>query len=128
MTVDADFLALLKSAPNLNVWDGIVDANETTKVISVPLPFVLYYGKRTSPENLRAGGRAERGNYMAMTCAGESRLHADLLADKVEAWLDGKPLGNRTVTFSDRQLPDRDLRYTRTGGGPIFYTALRFTV
>ena len=128
MTVDADFLTLLRSAPSLNVWDGIVDADETTKVISVPLPFVLYEGKRTERTNERAGGRAERGNFPAMKCVGETRVQADLLADKVEAWLDGKPLGNRTVQFFERRLPERDLRYTRPGGGPLFYTYLRFTV
>ena len=127
MSVDDDLLTLLEALP-YDVHDGHVDANETTKVISVPLPFVLYYGKRTSPENVRAGGRAERGNFAAMTCVGESREQADALADKVEAGLDGKPLGNRTVLFYDRSEPTRDLRYTRIGGGPLFYTALRFTV
>lgn len=128
MTVDADFLTLLRSAPSLTVYDGIVDDAETTKVISVPLPFVLYFGKRTTPENVRAGGRADRGNFPALTCAGSTRLQADALADKVEAWLDGKPLGRRSVRFFERSDPTRDLRYTRPGGGPIFYTALRFTV
>ena len=128
MTVDSDFLALLNAIPNLNVHDGIVDADETTKVISVPLPFVVYFGKRTTPENVRAGGRGERGNFIALTCAGESRLHADLVADKVEAALDGAALGKRTVSFFERSGPTRDLRYTRPGNEPLFYTALRFTV
>lgn len=128
MTVDSDFLALLRSAPSLTVHDGIVDADETEKVILASLPFVQYYGKRTVRANRRAGGRAERGNFLAMTCAGETRDQADLLADKVEAWLDNKPLGKRTVSFFDRSGPTRELRYTRPGGGPLFYTALRFTV
>lgn len=128
MTTDADVLTLLRAIPNANVWDGIVDADETEKVISVPLPFVLYYGKRTQPVNARAGGRSERGNFPAMTCAGESREQADALADKVEAALDGAAMGNRTVTFFERGEPTRDLRYTRPGGGALFYTALRFTV
>ena len=127
MTVDADILTLLR-AGIANVWDGIVDADETAKVINVPLPFVLYYGKRTTPENRRAGGRAERGNFPALTCAGSTRLQADALADKVEALLDGQSLGNRTVSFFERSDPTRDLRYTRKDGGPLFYTALRFTV
>lgn len=127
MSVDSDLLTLLRAGV-ANVWDGIVDADETTKVISVPLPFVLYYGKRTTPENVRAGGRAERGNFPAMTCVGSTREQADALADKVEALLDGKPLGNRTVSFFERSDPTRDLRYTRTGGGPLFNVGLRFTV
>lgn len=128
MTVDSDFLALLEAIPNVNVWDGVVDADETTKVISVPLPFVLYEGKRTTPENVRAGGRGERGNFPALKCAGETRDQADLLANKVEAALDGAAMGKRTVSFFDRSEPIRDPRYTRTGGDPLFYTALRFTV
>lgn len=127
MSVDAGILTLLR-AGIANVHDGIVTANETTKVITVPLPFVLYYGKRTIPANLRAGGRAERGNFPALTCAGTTREQADALADKVEALLDGKSVGNRTVAFFERSDPTRDLRYTRTDGGPLFYTALRFTV
>ena len=119
MSVDSDLLALLEAAPNVaNVHDGHVDADESLKEISVALPFVLYFGKRTTPTNGRAGGRAERGNYAAMTCVGETREQADWLADKVEAGLDGKALGKRTVTFYDRSEPTRDLRYTRPGGGP----------
>jgi hypothetical protein len=129
MTVDDQILTLLNAAPAIaNVHDGYVDADESAKVISVPLPFVLYYGKRTSPTNARAGGRAERGNIVAMTCAGQTRQQADWLADKVGAALDGAPLGNRTVTFLDRDDPHRDKTYTRPDNRPIFYAAIRFTV
>lgn len=127
MTVDAGLLELLRAAV-VNVHDGVVDADETTKIISVPVPFAVYYGKRTAPANLRAGGRAERGNFPGLTCAGTTREQADALADKIEAALDGKPLGNRTIRFFERSAPTRDLRYTRPGGGPLFYTGLIFTI
>jgi hypothetical protein len=127
MSIDGGVLALLR-AGFPNVWDGIVDADETAKIVSVPLPFIVYNGKRTTPENVRAGGRAERGNFPSMLCVGETREQADALADKVEALLDGKGLGNRTVRFFERSDPARDLRYTRTGGGPLFNVGLRFAV
>lgn len=127
MSVDDELLTLLRATP-FHVWDAYVDADETEKVIDVPLPFVLYYGKRTVPVHGRAGGLAERGNFPGMTCVGSTREQADALADAIETALDGKPLGKRTIGFSERPSPERDLRYTRPGGAPLFYTALRFTV
>lgn len=134
MTVDTALLALLEAVPNLNVHDGYVSADKTTKVISVPLPYVVYYSSLGYDVDERQGGRpGGRAVPFRLGFVGATPEQTRAAGEKVRAALsrkrvtvDGKESG--LIRLIDSDTVRRDDDYTRDGGLPLFYGADQYEV
>lgn len=131
--VDTAVLALLRGTV-LNVHDGYVtDSDEDAKTISAPLPYVVFYPTPGRPVNPRIGGTRGRGHEFQVSYVGGTREQAVWAQGKAEAALDGVSItvGGRPRQIrrtADNPYLGRDDTWTRPGGGPLFYGALRFYV
>lgn len=130
MTASDDILAILDAVPNLNVYDGYVDADETEKVISVPLPYVVYYSSPGYDDDERFTGNVyRRVHEFQLTGVGSTREQAQWALDKARAVLNRKKLdGSQIRRSDDNQFVRRDDDYTRPGGGPLFFGVDRYGV
>lgn len=130
MSTDADLLALLVAVPNLTVHDGYVDADETLKVISIPLPYVVFYSTPgRDNDDRQSGAVAGRVVEFSITAVGETREQAKWALDKARTALSRKRLnGNLIKRADDNQFVRRDDDYTRPGNLPIFYGVDRYAV
>lgn len=130
MTTDASLLALLKAVPHLNVYDGFVVTDASAKVVSVPLPYVVFYSSPGYDNDERqCGGVGGRVVEFQITAVGESREQAKDALDKARSVLSRKRLnGNLIRRSDDNQQVRRDDDFTRPGGGPLFYGVDRYAV
>ena len=130
MSADDDILALLEAVPNLNVYDGYVDADESAKVISVPMPYVVFYSSPGYDNDVRQSGQvAGRVLGFQITAVGVDRRQAKWALDKARTALSRKRLnGNLIKRADDNQHVRRDDDYTRPGGLPIFYGVDKYSV
>ena len=130
MSTDSDLLALLEAVPNLNVHDGYVDADETEKVISVPLPYVVFYSTPGYDNNERqCGGVGGRVVEFQITGVGGTREQAKWALDQARTALSRKRLNGSLIRrFDDNQFVRRDDDYTRPSGDPLFYGVDRYGV
>jgi len=134
MSADDELLTLLRAVTNLNVHDGYVDADETAKVISVDLPYVVFYAGLGDDIDERMGGRA--GGIVTdfqTTYVGGTREQARWAREKQRAALDRKRItvvGKESglIKRQASSLIRRDDVYTRPGGGPLFYGIDQYSV
>lgn len=127
---DDDLLALLRAVPNLNVWDGYVDADETAKVISVPLPYVAFLSStgRDWQEGF-CGGVSGQVVEFQLTGVGSTRRQAKWALGKVRTALSRKRVNGELVVRSDVvEFVRREDDYTLPGGEPLFYGVDRYSV
>lgn len=128
MTTDSDILTLLTDA-GLNVHDGYVKADETEKVISVALPYVVFYSSPGYDNDLRLFGAGGRVIEFQVTGVGATREQAKWVLDKARDALNRQRLGSSVIRRSDdNAYVRRDDDYTRPGGGPLFYGIDRYGV
>ena len=128
MTTDADILTLLAGA-DLNVHDGYINADETTKVISVSLPYVVFYSTPGYDNDLRFFGAGGRVVEFQVTGVGATREQAKWALDKARDALNRQRLNGSVIRRSDdNAMVRRDDDYTRPGGGPLFYGVDRYGV
>lgn len=130
MSADDELLAMLKTVPHLNVWDGDVDADKTTKVIAVPLPYVAFYSTPGYDRDERAGGQVG-GRVLEFDIhgVGENRAQAKAALDKARGVLSRKFLNGNIIIRSAANLPvDKEPTYTRPGGAPLFFGVDRYSV
>lgn len=130
VTVDDELLTLLRAVPNLNVYDGYVEADETAKVISVPLPYVAYFASTGYDNDERfcgnAGGRVVE---FSLTGVGSTREQAMWALNKARTALSRKRIDGRLIRHDGSNVSvRRDDDYTRPGGGPLFYGIDGYTV
>ncbi len=130
MNPDDALLALLRAVANLNVHDGYVDVDETQKVISVPLPYVVFWSTPGYDNDARQDGRvAGRVVDFQITGVGGTREQAKWVLDKARGALSRKRLnGSLIIRDDDNQFVRRDDDYTRPGGGPLFYGVDKYAV
>jgi hypothetical protein len=130
VSADDDVLALLEAVPNLNVHDGYVDVDETAMVISVPLPYVVFYSTPGYDRDDRQDGRVNgRVVEFQVTGVGGTREQAKWALDKARGALSRQRLGDALIRRSDdNQYVRRDDDYTRPGGEPLFYGVDRYGV
>ena len=142
MSTDSDLLAMLDASPSLvfvprgtpgvpnAVYDGYVDADETAKVIAVPLPYVVFYSTPGYDNDARQSGQvAGRVVEFQITGIGGTREQAKWVLDKARTALSRKRLNGNLIKRDDANLPvRRDDDYTQPGGAPLFYGVDRYSV
>jgi|GEM_PF-4584137 len=123
MTAESDILALLNAVPNLNVYDGFVEVDESAKVISVPMPYVVFWSSPGFDNDARLCGQiGGRVVEFQITGVGETREQAQWVLRLTRTALSRKRLNNSLIRRDEsNQYVRRDDDYTRPGGGPIFY-------
>lgn len=130
---DAAIVALIE-ATGVNTHVGYVtDSDASTKTVSAPLPYAVYFGSPGSPINPRLGGTRGRAQAMQVTCVGMTHEQAKWAGDKVEAALDGARVildgRSRRISRSDESpFVRRDDDWTRPDGGPLFMDVRRYVV
>jgi hypothetical protein len=130
MNPDAELLALLRAIPNLNVYDGSVPVDETKKVISVPLPYIVFWSSPGYDNDERHDGRvAGRVVEFQLTGVGGTREQAKWVLEKARSNISRKRLGKGLIRRSDdNQTVRRDDDYNRPGNLPLFYGVERYAV
>lgn len=130
MTTDDDLLTMLRAVPYLNVYDGAVDVDEDTKVISVPMPYIVYWSSTGYDRDARKSGDVNgRVHEFQLTGVGETREQAKAALDKARAAISRKRLnGNLIQRQPDNPLINKDDDLTRPGGAPIYYGVDRYAV
>lgn len=132
MTADPDaaLIALLIAVPNLNVYDGYVDADETLKVIAVPLPYVVFYSTPGYDNDPRFCGLvAGRVFEFSITGVAEDRNQAKWALEKARGALSRKRVnGSLVIRAVDNPYVRRDDDFTTPGGAPLFYGIDRYSV
>lgn len=141
MSADDDLLAMLAVAPlhlfvkgespsPNTVFDGYVDADETAKVISVPLPYVVFYSTPGYDNDERQSGEvAGRVVQFQITGVGMDRNQAKWVLEKARDALSRKRLNDNLIIRDPENLHvRRDDTYTRPGGEPLFYGVDRYAV
>lgn len=134
MTFDDALLALLRTDPVLNVHDGYVDADETQKIITVPLPYVVFFSGLGDDIDERLGGRVGGSAIpFQTTYVGGTPEQARWAGQKARA-----AVSRKRVVLSGREsglirlvvssLIRREDTYTRPGGGPLFFGVDQYEV
>jgi len=127
MTFDDALLALLRTDPVLNVHDGYVDTDESQKVISVPLPYAVFFSGLGDDIDERLGGRVGGSAIpFQTTYVGGTREQARWAGQKARDAISRKrvTVGGREsglIRLDASQKIVREDTYTRPGGGPLFY-------
>lgn len=125
--VDTAVMARLEAA-GLAVMDGVVPTeNEDSKVVTYPLPFVVYYGAVGIHSTPRLTGRRQQSVVGFMvTYVGISREQAKWAGEKARAALEGRrptipghKAGLITLLTSPWVWRDDDM--IRPDGKPVFY-------
>lgn len=142
MSADDQILAMLDASPVLvfvpegspavpnAVYDGYVDADETAKIISVSLPYVVFYSTPGYDRDERAGGQVGgRVLEFTITGVGMNRDQAKRVLDNARDMLSRKRLNtNLIIRQPDNQPVRREDTYTRPGGRPLFYGIDKYAV
>lgn len=124
--VDDVVLAALEAA-NLNVHDGFVHVDATTKTVNYPLPFVVYYSSVGDDDNPRLSGRmGRRSVFFSVTYVGLDRKQAKWAGERVRDVLQGHRFtipGHRSwlCGLDESQRVRRDDGAARPDGSPLFY-------
>jgi hypothetical protein len=130
MSTDDDVLAMLRAVPNLTVYDGSIDVDETEKVIKVDLPYVMFWSTPGYDNDVRqSGGVAGQVDEFQLTGVGEDRAQAKAVLQRARDAISRKRVGKGLIRRSlDNQPVRRDDDYTRPGGDPIFSGVDRYAV
>lgn len=134
MTADSDLLAMLEASPTLtvvveggtgganSVYQGYPAVDTTTKVINLPLPYLVYVTSPGYDRDERFSGSV-RGRVLdfQLTGVGQTATQAKWVLEEARKVLNRKRLNGSLIKRTPGNLPARaDDDYTRTGGLPIF--------
>src|SRR5699024_903833 len=98
MTADDELLALLRARPHLTVYDGFVDVDESAKVITVPLPYVVFYSSSGYDNDARFSGQVGGGVLeFQITGVGGTREQAKWALDEAREVLSRKRLRGNLI-------------------------------
>lgn len=142
--MDDDILALLDTSSKLfvfdyetgdegvagSVYDGLVEVDETEKVILVPLPYIVFLSSPGYDNNERFDGNVGgRVNEFQLTGVGSDRRQAKWVLDQARAVLSRKRINGALIIRSDDNQPvRRDDDFSAPGGAPLFYGVDRYAV
>ncbi len=126
MTAHSAVLAALEAVPNLNVYDGFVEVDETEKIVRVTLPYVVLRSGLGRDIDERQGGKPGGtavpfqveyvGETPEQTREAGRRARAVLSRKRVS--VSGRQSGLMHIVDTD-QVRREDV-YTRPGGEPLF--------
>lgn len=125
--VDDAILARLQAVDELNVFDGYVPTDDTGKVVTFPLPFVVFYSALGIESKLRLSGRrGQRTVGFMVTFVGRDRNQAKWAGEKARGALVGHRLDipGRKVGLIDLLTSPwvwRDDDMLQPSGEPVFY-------
>lgn len=133
--VDTAVIALLKSQ-GLSVHVGSVsDADDNTKTISAPMPYVLYLPALDYVTSPRMGGWGARSKDFAVHFAATSSRGAENYGRAVRDYLrnatvtvTGKPRRIRMWNPDERLWVSDDPTWNRPDGGAIYFGRMEFYV
>lgn len=144
MSADTDLLAMLDGSPTLvyideesgdpgvpnAVYWGFLDVDEAAKVISVPLPYIVFNSSPGYDRDERHCGQVGgRVSEFQLTGVGSSERQAKWVLDEARKMLNRKRLGKSLIKRSDDNLKvRRDDDYTSPGGKPLFMGVDRYAV
>lgn len=144
MSADTDILALLNASSTLvyideqtggtpvanAVYWGDLDIPADVKVISVPLPYIVYNSSTGADRDERQGGQVGgRVLEFDIKGIGSTERQAKWVLDEARAVLSRKFLGDNLIFRSDDNLRvRREDEFTRPGGKPLFYGVDRYSV
>lgn len=130
-----EILALLATGVDpLNVHDSLVPTDDTDKVVSVPLPLVVFIPADAEPRRGRSCGSISSEVYQFdVRYAGVTREQAEAARDRSRVRLEGKRpqhTGTRNNPISRvATLPiDRDSTYHTPGGHRLLFGVDQYTV
>lgn len=135
--VDDAVLTILRSIADdeapLGVYDSdVTGANLETKVISVPLPYVVFYSTPGYGINPRMSGRRGRAVEFTVNAVGISRDQAKWAGQRAEDGLDGRRIElvqPRLIRRTDdNAYVRRDDTWTRPKGLPLFTDSRRYSI
>lgn len=126
------------SADMLRVMDGLVEADNATKVVRYETPYAVFYSSLgddpPTPENMRlTGQRGRRSVFFSIVYVGADRRQAKHAGQRIRDALAGKRLivGGHRVWLTDveeSQRVRRDDDAIRPDGSPLFYGVDEYAV
>lgn len=139
--IDDEILALLAvspfhlydagavATPNA-IFEGYPQADETEKIIAVPLPYLVYVTTPGFDNDLRqCGDVAGRVLEFQIAAIGEAQWQAKWALDHARAVLSRRRLGRALIRRSpDNLYVRRESEFTRPDGGPLFHGVDRYAV
>lgn len=142
MSTHSEILAMLDASPVLvlapfgkpgginAIYDGYVKPDETTKVISVPLPYIAVYSSTGRDNDVRQSGQvAGRVKRFRIEGVGSTTDQVIQVLDEARKMLSRKRLnGNLIIRDDDDLEARREDTYTRPGNLPLFYGTDRYSV
>lgn len=124
--VDEVVLAALR-ATGVDINDGLVDADNSTNVVTYPLPYIVYYSSIGDDSNRRLNGsKARRSVFFSLIYVGEDRNQAKWAGEKARGALADRrfvvPGHNAWLcSLLESQRVRRDDDAIRPDGSPLFY-------
>lgn len=125
-------------ATGLDLHDGLVEADNSSNVVTYELPYAVYYSSvgddPPTAENMRmTGQRGRRSIFFAITYVGLDRNQTKWAGEKIRAALQGKRFaipGYRSwpVWLEESQRIRRDDDAIRPDGSPLFYGVDNFAI
>lgn len=116
--------------PASRVMDGLVTADNETKIVTYPMPYCVYFSNvgLDLPEQMRlTARRIRRDVFVSIMYVGVDRNQAKWAGERIRDQLSGRrltdPQGGRTRRIKNEasQRVRRDDDMIRPDGGPVFY-------
>lgn len=124
--VDDVVLAVLEGT-GVTIHDGLVTADNTSNVVTYPLPYAAYYSSVGDDDNRRLSGRSGRRSvFFSVVYVGADRNQTKWAGEKIRAVLQEKRIavpGHKTwlCRLEESQRVRRDDDAIRPDGSPLFY-------
>ena len=141
MTARSDLLAMLDASPVLvvapfntvgginAVYDGYVKTDESAKVVSVELPYLVFYSGTGRDNDVRqsgqVAGRVKKFRIMGVAATPEQ---AEWVLERGRDMLSRKRLNGNLIIHTAGDDEARQDDYTRPGGLPLFICVDRYEV
>ena len=127
--VDDAVLAILRAIDpdDLAIKDGLVDVDNSTNVVTYPLPYAVYRSNIGDDDNRRLGGmRTRRSVFFDLTVFGVDRTQVKWAGEQIRTVLQGKRVtiagfGSWRCELLESTRIFRDPDVVQTNGKPLFY-------
>lgn len=127
MRVVDDAVLTRARTSGVTIYDGLVEVDNSTNVVSYPTPYAVFYSSIGDDDNRRLNGRdARRSVYFTVIYVGLDRNQAKWAGEKIRERLQyHRPVvtGWRSwpIQLQESQRVRRDDDAVRPDGSPLFY-------